>query len=180
MEEEKKEINEKQKKEKPICDNIQEQVEVLISNILDENIQPGNVDYLYRLVDIHKDIENEKYWKEKIKMIYRGSYGNFDNYSGGRSRDSRGRYMESGNYGNYGRRGYDTKYRGNELMDEMYGNYDAYQETKGMYGAENDKMKSLKYMLKAMEDFGMYLMEDAESEDEKEMIKQALRKMANH
>lgn len=177
MEEEKKEIEETQKSKKNICVETQKQVEELINNILEEKIKPGNIDYLYRLVDIHKDLENEKYWKEKIKMNYRGYYGNFDNYSGGRSRDSRGRYMESENYG---RRGYDTKYRGNELMDEMYGNYGDYQETKGMYGAENDKMKSLKYMLKAMEDFGMYLMEDAESEDEKEMIKQTLRKMGNH
>lgn len=82
---------EEQKQETKInwCEEITQQVEKELEQIVNEKVSTNNVDYLYRLVDIHKDLANETYWKEKIKM-----YGN--RYS----RDFSG-YGES----SYGRRG---------------------------------------------------------------------------
>lgn len=166
--------------DKTMQEKVLEKVEEKINSIVDVGLQVENIDNLYKLIDIHKDLKNEEYWKEKIDMRYYGNYG--EDY-GRRMRDSRGRYME----GNYGRRGVDTKYRqgdvrGDRLLDEMYQGYGEYNEGReqygrGNYGAKEDSMKSLQYMLQAMEDFGMYLMEDAETEEERNMIKQTLRKM---
>ena len=78
------------------------EVERIIKQITENGLQTANVELLYKLIDIHKDIENEKYWKEKEEeSMYRGrDYFMDDSYNGGRSRDSRGRYMD----GSYGRK----------------------------------------------------------------------------
>jgi len=56
MEEEKKEMQ----------DSIIEAVENKINELVGtEGVKRENVDYLYKLVDIHKDLKNEKYWKIK-------------------------------------------------------------------------------------------------------------------
>ena len=56
MEEEKKGMNE----------NVLEKVESEINELIGtEGVKRENVDYLYKLVDIHKDLKNENYWKEK-------------------------------------------------------------------------------------------------------------------
>ena len=36
---------------------------------METGIQVGNVDYFYKLIDIHKDIENEEYWKIKKEVL---------------------------------------------------------------------------------------------------------------
>lgn len=47
-------------------EDIAEKVESKIKELLDaEGIKKDNVDYLYKLVDIHKDLKNENYWKIK-------------------------------------------------------------------------------------------------------------------
>ena len=87
---------EEDKKELDLIPKAKEEVEKLIKQITESGLQVANVELLYKLIDIHKDINNEEYWKKKEEnMMYR----DYDNYGGGRSRDSRGRYMES-----YGRR----------------------------------------------------------------------------
>ena len=87
---------------KEIRENINKQVEEKINSILKDGVKQANVDYLYKLVDIHKDIANEEYWeenKEDTDMRYKGynrdEYRDSGNY-GRRSRDSRGRYQEGG------------------------------------------------------------------------------------
>ncbi|MBR2492008.1 MAG: hypothetical protein IKB64_00890 [Paludibacteraceae bacterium] len=67
MEEEKKEQVEKQ--EKTLTEKLKEVVEAKIEKLLETGIQAGNADYLYKLVDIHKDIENEEYWKIKKEVL---------------------------------------------------------------------------------------------------------------
>ena len=167
MEEEKKETMHK------IC----EQVEELIGKISEEGIQADNVELLGELVDIHKDIANEKYWdvkKEGIKMRYReGSYGNeYGNY-GRRGRDSRGRYTRGGR-GNY---------RGEEMIEEMQEHFGRYSEGReemnmGNYGAEPHVMKSLDYMLQSVVEFVEMLKEEADSEEEMKLIKKYTRKIS--
>lgn len=163
--------------QKDTLQEVKKQVEELIKTISEEKVNQGNVGYLFQLVDIHKDIENEEYWKkEESNMRYRG-YNDGGNYGRRYGRS----YSEGGN--NYGRRGVDSKYQGEKMMDDMYGSYQAYQDGReqygrgGNYGAKEDSMKSLEYMLMAMEDFVCYLMEDAESEEEKQMIRQTIKEL---
>ncbi len=47
-------------------DKIIEKVETKLNDLLTkEGIKKDNVDYIYKLVDIHKDLKNEDYWKVK-------------------------------------------------------------------------------------------------------------------
>lgn len=180
----------KEKEHKNIHQRTKEETEKIINAILEDGIRSDNVDYLYKIIDIHKDIANEEYWKEKEdNMRYRnsgrGMYGNYDmmdsygrrDYDdsyGRRRRDSRGRFME---------RGRDRKYRGEEPMEDMYENYHMYLDDKdqydrGNYGAKEDTMKSLKYMLESVVCFFDMLKEDATSQDEVELIKKYAREIS--
>lgn len=143
-----------------------------IRDILNEGINTGNLEYLGELMDIHKDIANEKYWyeKEEGETMRYGNYPSYnnnyvrDNYSrdsyNPRSRDSRGRY------------------RGHDYLDEMYDHYSRYMENGQHYGASEDTKRSLKYMLESMEDFARMLREDAQSQEEIEMIRQTAQRIA--
>lgn len=52
--------------EKTMQNNVLEKVESKINELVGtEGVKKENVDYLYKLVDIHKDLKNEKYWKVK-------------------------------------------------------------------------------------------------------------------
>lgn len=168
MEEETKEI------EKNTLAKTKQEVEKIIKQIIDEGLQVGNVDLLFKLIDIHKDIENEEYWKEKEEFMM---YRDYDNYSGGRSRDSRGRFMDS-----YGRRGVPGtgrgRYRGEEIIDDMYRNYEDYSEGKEMYGADGKTMESFKYMVKSFKDYYKHLKDNASSNEEVQILNQAIDEMA--
>lgn len=48
---------------------VNEQVEGQIKKIVEEGLQLNNIDRLYKLVDIHKDIANEEYWKKKEEVM---------------------------------------------------------------------------------------------------------------
>lgn len=57
-------------KEKPMQEDVLEKVESKITQLLSvEGLKKENVDYLYKLVDIHKDLKNEDYWKKKEEKI---------------------------------------------------------------------------------------------------------------
>ena len=108
-----------------------------------------------------------------------GNYGDYDNYG------NYGEYVD----GSYGRRGVkgtgrgryrggrgSGNYRGEEMMDEMkyhYGNYSEGREqyNRGNYGAKQDTMKSLDYMMQSVVDFVEMLKQDADSQEEVELIK---------
>lgn len=87
----------------------------------------------------------------------------------------------SGNYGdNYGRRGYDAKYRGYDHIDRMGENYGRYMEGRERYGANSeDTKRSLKYMLESMEDFAKMLREEAQSQEEVQMIRETAQRIAS-
>ena len=52
--------------EKQVDKIVIEKVEDKIGEIMSkEGINRESVDYLYKLIDIHKDLKNEKYWKVK-------------------------------------------------------------------------------------------------------------------
>lgn len=69
MDEEKKNQEVEAPKEKTVMEKAKEVVETKIEKLLETGIQAGNADYLYKLVDIHKDIENEEYWKIKKEVL---------------------------------------------------------------------------------------------------------------
>ncbi|MBR5794554.1 MAG: hypothetical protein IKY26_00240 [Erysipelotrichaceae bacterium] len=156
--------------EKNWCEETLKIVESQIGDINNSGIVASNIDYLYKLVDIHKDLSNEKYWKEKLDIMYR-EYN--DNY-GRRRRDSRGRYMT----GEYGRRGMNGRYRGEDHIDDMYSNYQNYSEGRDAYGADQETLKSLEKMLKSTKDFMKMLGREAKSEEEIEMIRETAREIS--
>lgn len=147
-------------------DKVIEKVDEKIKHIIDEDININNLDHLYKLSKI-------KHMAKEDKEMY-GEYGNY-----GRGRragyDSYGRdnYGEYGR-GSYGRRGYDMKYRGDEELDRMAGEYGRYMESRNRYGAGEETDKSFHYMVKALEDFIMVLKEEAETPQQKQQLMQSL------
>ena len=59
--------------------SLKELVEAELKDILNIGIQVENIDNLGKLVDIHKDIENEEYWKEK-EEVYKMRYYDENRY----------------------------------------------------------------------------------------------------
>lgn len=53
------------KEEECLIDDIQRLVHVQLKQIKDMGITNANIDSLYKLIDIEKDIENINYWKVK-------------------------------------------------------------------------------------------------------------------
>ena len=50
-------------------EELKKQVAEQIANISKDGIKPTNIDMLGRLVDIHKDLSNEEYWKKKEEVM---------------------------------------------------------------------------------------------------------------
>lgn len=156
------------------------EVERIIKQITENGLQTANVEILYKLIDIHKDIENEKYWKEKEEeSMYRGrDFFMDDSYNGGRSRDSRGRYMD----GSYGRRGVPGtgrgRYRGYDMIEEMGEHYGDYSEGRDTYGNDRETEKSFDKMLQSLEDFTYLIMQEADSQDKIEKVRKTARKIS--
>ena len=170
---------EEENKDKDVYDLLCEEVPKSIKTLLnDEGIKKENIEYYGGLVDIYKDLKNVEYWKRKENyFMYNGMYGNYGNYGnyGGR-RAGYDSYGRGDSYGdNYGRRGYDAKYRGESALEAMHGNYRAYSAGResynaGNYGARDDSMKSLRYMLESAVDFFRMLKAEANSQEELTLI----------
>ena len=147
-------------------DRVIEKVTESIKNIMDEGITTNNIDNLVKLSKI-------KHYAKEDKEMY-GNYGRrpgYDTYG----RDNYGTYY--GEYGrdSYGRRGYDMKYRGDDSLDRMSGEYGRYMESRERYGAGSQESdKSFHYMVKALEDFIMVLKQEAESPQQKQQLMEAL------
>ena len=174
--EEKKETQETQ--EKDVIEKVTEEVDKSIKRIMEQGVQTNNIDFLYKMIDVKKDIAEIE--KEEQEMMY-GNYANYGeynesgNYNGGRRRDSRGRYMEGNSYG---RRGYDTKYRGHDMLDEMNYSYGAYSDNNeyGNYGETSTK--ELKKMLDCNIALIEHLKKNAKSQEEIEIIDRKVQEMS--
>lgn len=173
----------KQPEEKNVIDKVTEEVDKSIKRIMEQGVQTNNIDFLYKMIDVKKDIAEIE--KEEQEMMY-DNYGNYDNYGeydrsygGGRRRDSRGRYMESGSYGRRGVPGTGRgRYRGEEMMDEMAYHYGNYNEGRERYGADEETMKSFKYMLKSFKDYYKHLKDEASSQQEVQMLEDVAREIS--
>lgn len=148
-------------------DKVIEKVDEKIKHIIDEDINTNNLDHLYKLSKI-------KHMAKEDKEMY-GEYGNYGRRAG-YDAYGRGDYRGYNNYGRdeYGRRGYDMKYRGDEELDRMAGEYGRYMESRNRYGAGEETDKSFHYMVKALEDFIMVLKEEAETPQQKQQLMQSL------
>ena len=174
---------ETEKKETKILDKLKEETDKSMKRVLEQGVQTNNVDFLYKMIDIKKDIAEIE--KEEQEMMY-GNYGNYDNYGeydrsygGGRRRDSKGRYMEGSSYGRRGVPGTGRgRYRGEEMMDEMAYHYGNYNEGRERYGADEETMKSFKYMLKSFKDYYKHLKEEASSQQEVKMLEDVAREIS--
>lgn len=147
-------------------EKLEKKTEESIDKILKEGITTNNLDHLYKLAKINhiaKEEENMNYGNYGARRPGYDSYGH-DNYG------------EYGNYGrdNYGRRGYDMRYRGEDEIDRMHGEYGRYMESRQRYGAGEETDKSFHYMVKALEDFIKVLYEEAETQPQKQQLRQAL------
>lgn len=157
-----------EEKEKTWCDEIIKETEKQIETIKNEHINVNNIDYLYKLVDIHKDLKNEEYWKEKIEsMKYR--YGNYENYG----TYGRRNYRENNNYGEYGARG---NYRGEEALDGVYEAYRAYSES-GSYGTQ-DNMQKIEMMTDSLMDFVNHVKKIAKTPEERQFIDRKIQELS--
>ena len=174
------EENKSEETKEDVLVKTKSEVERIIKQITENGLQTANVELLYKLIDIHKDIENERYWKEKEEnMMYRGrDYFMDDSYNGGRSRDSRGRYMD----GSYGRRGVPGtgrgRYRGYDMIEEMGEHYGDYSEGRDTYGNDRETEKSFDKMLQSLEDFTYLIMQEADSQDKIEKVRKTARKIS--
>ena len=174
------EENKNEETKENVLTKTKSEVERIIKQITENGLQTANVELLYKLIDIHKDIENEKYWKEKEEeSMYRGrDYFMDDSYNGGRSRDSRGRYMD----GSYGRRGVPGtgrgRYRGYDMIEEMGEHYGDYSEGRDNYGNDRETEKSFDKMLQSLEDFTYLIMQEADSQDKIEKVRKTARKIS--
>ena len=179
-------MEEEKKQETNVIEKVTEEVDKSITRIMQQGVQTNNVDFLYKMIDIKKDIAEIK--KEEQEMMY-GNYGNYGrdsygeysegSYAGGRRRDSRGRYMEGGSYGRRGVKGTGRgRYRGEEMMDEMAYHYGNYNEGREQYGADEETMKSFKYMLKSFKDYYKHLKDEASSQQEVKMLEDVAREIS--
>lgn len=140
-----------------------EKVDEKIKEIVDGEVNPNNLEYLYKL--------------RKIKHLIKEDENMYGNYGYGARRPGYDSYGNYGEYGrdSYGRRGRDMRYRGEDEIDRMAGEYGRYQDAR-RYGAGEETDKSYHYMVKALEDFIRVLYEEANNEQQKQQLRETLQR----
>ena len=163
-----------------IMNKLKEQVENKIKTVSATGLKNENIEQLYKLVDLHKDIVNEEYWKTKEEgenkdMRYGRNTYNEGRFSGG---------YEAGGYGeSYGRRGVRGtgrgRYRGEELMEEMSFHYGNYSENpaSGQFMGASEKMEALSNLMESAYEYFKELKESAKSPDEIKMMEHYFKKI---
>lgn len=151
-------------------EKIIEKVDEKIKEIIDSGITSSNLENLCKLTKIkHMTKEDKSMNYGNYGNVLHSNYGNYGNYDEGYG-DGYGEYGR----GRYGRRGVDSKYRGEEELGRMAGEYNRYQESRNRYGAGEETDKSFHYMIKALEDFIKVLHEEADSPQQKQELRQVL------
>lgn len=163
-------MEEKQEVEKKVTEQICQKVEEQLKKIVEQGITQSNIDYTYKLVDIHKDLANENYWKVKEEKYMMRGYGE----------DYGRRYR-----GEYGRRGVPGtgrgRYRGEDAMMEMQESYEEYNEAyeeamNGNYGAEGAMQKSAESISKSALEIMKELLQ-ADDPQVKRIVQKTAKKM---
>ena len=170
-----------EEKKEDVCylDKIKELVQKELEQFSNMDLNGDDLDMLYKLIDIDKDLENIDYWnvkKEAIKM----RYNNYGDYSEER-------------YGNYGRRGVPGtgrgRYSGHEhddgedMIEDMRESYSAYSESRsaynrGNYNAGEDSMKALEDTMEIFTEFAHKMLNEVDGPEAKQIIRKHLRKIS--
>jgi len=152
-------------------EKLEKKTEESINKILDEGITTNNLEHLYKLTKINHIA------KEEENMNY-GNYGNYGTRRPGYDSYGRDNYGEYGNYarGNYGARGRDMRYRGDDYMDRMSNEYGRYMETRERYGAGEESDKAFHFMTKALGEYLDFLHEEADTPQKKQMLNETLQR----
>lgn len=180
-------MEEESKEEICYTDKIKDMVTKELQQLSTTELNENNLDILFKLVDIYKDLENVDYWNVK-KEVMQMRYNNYGNYSDG----------GYGNYGNYGRRGvpgsgrgyrgysdgYSEGYsEGEEMLENMKESYGAYSESmsaysRGNYNAGQDSMKALEDTMQIFTEFAHKMLNEVEGPEAQKIIKKHLRKIS--
>lgn len=168
-----------QKEEMYYTEKIKNLVMKELEQYSDTDLNAEDLDKLYKLVDIDKDLENIDYWNVK-KEVMKMRYNNYGEYS-------EGGYSE----GRYGRRGVPGtgrgRYRGHDdgedMIEDMRESYSAYSESRnaynrGNYGAEQDSMKALEDTMELFTEFAHKMIQEVDSPEAKQIIRKHLRKIS--
>lgn len=173
-------MEEENKEEVCYTDKIKAMVVKELEQFSDATDLHGDeLDVLYKLVDIDKDLENIDYWNVK-KEVMKMRYNNYGDYS-------EGGYSE----GRYGRRGVPgtgrSRYRGHDegedMIEDMKYSYSAYSESRnaygrGNYGAEQESMEALEETMRLFTEFAQKMIQEVESPEAKQIIRKHLRKIS--
>lgn len=165
--------------------NIKKMVEKELKKIEHEGLNKQNLETLYKLVDIHKDISNEEYWENSEEVM--DMYGREDyNERGYGARGGRGRGGSRGGSRGGGRgRGSGTRYGADERMNDVMDGWEDYREgmeeykERGSYGAKEKGLESLEFMLDAFVKWFEDISRDAETQEEVDLIKKYANKIKN-
>ena len=157
-------------------DKVIEKTDESIKKIIEEGITTNNLDHLYKLSKINHMAKEDKNMYGEYGRGRRPGYDSYgrDSYGEAYGNYGEGSYGEYGRGGSYGRRGRDMKYRGDDSLDRMAGEYGRYMESRSRYGAGEETDKSFHYMVKALEDFIKVLEEEAETPQQKQQLREAL------
>lgn len=185
-------------------EKLKELVEKELESMQENGLDSNNIDAIYKLVDIHKDIANEEYWKAKkeaMEMRYNGDYegygeGGYGEGYGRRRRDSRGRFMagrggQGGRGGGRGGRGGYSEGGGSyghympypemymeRMMDGMEGYMEGREQyERGNYGGKDQSIESLEKMLEGIVAFVEEIQHDPEQKEEKEVVNHYIKKL---
>lgn len=144
-------------------EKIIQRTKEFIEKVGEQGLDTVDMDYLSKVVDIFKDLKEVE--------CMNNNYGRYDAYG------------EYGRYDAYGRRGVDARYRGEEYMEGMRGSYRNYEEARneynrGNYGAKEDGLKELEYMLHALVKFAKTIKEEATSPEEQEIVRKHFMKIS--
>ena len=162
-----------------ISEKVTKEVEKCICRLIENGLEKEDVELLGDLVDIHKDIENEKYWKNKEEnTMYYNKYND-----GTYSRDFSGAYGRqgmkgTGEYSRYnGGRG-SGRYRGEDMLNTTYEAYRDYNRDMeyGNYGTR-ESMQKIEIMADSLMDFVEHIMETAKTPEEKELIQRKIQEL---
>lgn len=172
---------EENKKEEEICytDKIKAMVVKELEQFSDVDLTGDELDVLYKLVDIDKDLENIDYWKVK-KEVMKMRYENYGDYPEGGY--SEGRYGRRGVPGT-GRGRYRDHDDGEDMIEDMKESYSAYSESRsaynrGNYNAGEDSMEALEDTMRLFTEFAHKMIKEVDSPEAKQIIRKHLRKIS--
>jgi hypothetical protein len=165
---------EKKQEETSYVDKIKHMVVEELKRFSDTTELHGDeLDVLYKLVDIDKDLENIDYWKTK-KEVMKMRYNNYRDYSDGEYSENYGRRGVPGT----GRSGYRGHDEGVEMIEDMKDSYGAYSESRYNYGTDREGMKALEDTMEIFTEFAQKMIQEVDSPEAKQIVKKHLRKIS--